>query len=1078
MVYRRATLVVATILAIASGAGGAQMDTLTGGLHTRVVWIEGGKRLYGGGRVMGYDSQLDSTIEILPASANQNKPLLCDGGNSVVVSIDYRVHVVDWAGGQPRFLAEGIASDVWVEPATGHEWVVIRAGVDETAGSVFRCRIDDPAKNIVLWDQSPAGDYYMNWYQLSADGRVACDFLPWNRCFVIDDGGLTTSGTRTGIGRGCWSSLAPDNSYHSVHFPADAGGHTVLRVYRYLEPVADIPLDPGPRIAGTTDECFHPRFASHGARYLTLTSGYIDSRDNDYAEVYLGRFNAQYTAFDGWVRVTDNLVSDYTPDAWVGVQPPSPSLSLSIGELHFTVDEDSGGTLTDTVTITTPHGQLSGPSAAADKGWLATSVQSTTDGFVCVNIVDLAALAPGRHVATVTVDDAAVEQPRTYRVVVTVTGTPVATSIAVQPAGVRVMAGDTARLSATVYDQSDVPLTVQPALTWLADCSSHSIDSTGLFVAGDSLGTCTVTVSTGALADTALVVVVEPHQALLTLTRPAAGDVYAVGQRMSIRWNASDPLILYVHVKVSVDNGLSWHVVSPRISKWDGRFGSLGWLIPDSLDTGDGRVSTCADSVLLGVFDFWDDSVNTVTAGPFTIREALRVTAPANDTAVAAGDTVAVEWDAADMILGVVVDVSPDEGENWYQIVPEAVRKGEQGWSSYRWRVPTQLDSVSLVHATVQLRVWNYADAAMSAIAPGRLTVTPPPIDIVSPIAGGAYHLGDTVQVSWRVDTARVRRCGIELSLDSGNTWLSLSDSTYPVPDSGEVTAALVIPDTLAGTVSAVGEWLLRVYNTEGPGDAVVGPLSVTDRLLRAVQVSAQRFWPGDTMTVSVAADSSVWESLTVWLLVDTNEAWLALPVSSSATQTTGSAVFEWAVRDSLDGMSLVSDHCRLRVCMDSDGPCVTHDSTFAIHGYPLVLVEPNARDTITVGDSLHVRWEADTARIDSCVVWLSLDNGTTWIALDTVGSGEDAWGSAAFEVRDTIGGTVAFADECRMRVTSITGEYEAISDAAFAIVDGAQTATGSDDSDCGCGTGTGLALLPPLWYRFRLRRRRRRRRA
>ncbi len=63
----------------------SEMDALTGNIHTRVVWQQGGHYYDGGGKVLGYDSETDATHTICPEQGYR-KPILCSGGNRVVVT--------------------------------------------------------------------------------------------------------------------------------------------------------------------------------------------------------------------------------------------------------------------------------------------------------------------------------------------------------------------------------------------------------------------------------------------------------------------------------------------------------------------------------------------------------------------------------------------------------------------------------------------------------------------------------------------------------------------------------------------------------------------------------------------------------------------------------------------------------------------------------------------------------------------------------------------------------------------------------------------------------------------------------
>lgn len=724
---------------------------------------------------MGMDSRDGLAREILPASTSQNKPLLCDGGNRVVVSRDFRVCVVDWDGQGLREITDGIASDIWPDPSSGIEWVFVRTG-DTATNPIYRYNLDNPADSVLVWDQSSSGDYYMNWWQVSADGRVAADFLPWNRCFLIDNGALASNGVRTGIGRGCWSSLASDNSYISVHYPV-SGGHSSFVVWRHLDSLATVPLDPQPRIDGTTTETFHPRFASKGGRFLVLTSGYAeDGREGDSVEIYAGRWAADYRSMEQWVRVTDNLVRDYTPDLWVGVEPPAPSIQLSSSTLRLLMQDGDTGWVDGSVAVTTPSGALEGLAASADSSWLRVSLSAQAAAYIVHVSANAGRLGSGKHRATVTLScNGARPQSRTLTVEAVVTGTPVPTSLALTPQSSRVPQHDTLRFSIIVRDQTDSVLNSSDVAQWsVAGLDAH-VDQSGVLVAADSTGVCTVSVSVGALNASSLVTVTGPQSELVRLLAPITPLTVFVGSRLTVRWAVRDPSILFMHVKASADNGRRWAVATEDINKWQvGTSWQQSWLVPDTLVADDGGViRLVSDSVLVRPCDIWDDSVGATCPVALRILPAVHVDSPARDTAIWPGDSVRIAWTVAPYISGVLVEVSTDNGDSWSSLVSGSVQRSNREWDSLYWVAPR-----ALAPGTLLVRVSNYADRAMSDVADGTVVVRGAGVTLVTSSLGDTVRQGDTVTVRWHADTSTTGTVRVLLTDTLGNILSTVSAQT------------------------------------------------------------------------------------------------------------------------------------------------------------------------------------------------------------------------------------------------------------------------------------------------------------
>ena len=613
------------------------LNSLTGSRHTRIVWLEGGDVLSGGGKLMGYDSRTNQSTTIAAAQFRQNRPILCYGGHRVVMTIDYRVYIVNWDGSDKRFITEGFCSDVWVHPQTGKEWAVVRLGADTTTGPVYRYQIDDPSNNVLLTDIPGRGAGYtsMNWHQLSQDGLVGVDLMPWPNCgYVRYDEPAQSPQTALRVAQGCWSSLAPDNSYYWFLFSSgvDATGHAGLALHRedtFLNNVWITGLDL-PRNT-QNNEFFHPRFASNGARFLVLTGGYErasigEDETGNRVEVYFGKFNASFSGFDGWVRVTNNAVPDFCPDAWVGVSSASPVLELSATTLSFEVQEGSVPQ-PQTVMASTPYGTLSGLTAVSDHPWLSATPAATAGTQIPISTtVHSETLTSGLYTAQVTVRaENAVPSSTHYTVTVAVTGTAVPTAITISPAAARAVTGGEIPFSAIVKDQSGSPLTPQPPLSWtLAGTGDATLSQDGLLRAGTVLTTYVITVASGTLSAQASVEV--RAQQPITILSPVGGEHFAVGGLLPIMWDAVQT-VSGVTIYLSGDDGETWSRISAvSIDRTSEEWGLYSWNISPHVTTTAGTtVSTISEAATLRIIDYFDDAQQALVEQPFSIAAEMPV---------------------------------------------------------------------------------------------------------------------------------------------------------------------------------------------------------------------------------------------------------------------------------------------------------------------------------------------------------------------------------------------------------------------------------------------------------------------
>ena len=293
------------------------------GHHTRIVWC----RQVGGDtadvaaegasfRLMGLDTDdRQGERSILPQTGSYHKPMITPRGDRVVFSdrIAGRIGLVDWNGTSLTWLPEGRAAAVWMDPSNGVEWVYAfppEGFSDDTSRSLIRFQIDNPMIRETVWDATPSANHSI---QLSTDGTHIGGLFRVPAMINLG------TGKRRELGRGCWTSLSPDNRYLLWVFD---GAHRNVVIH-----TADgaqswtVDIHGAPGIDGF--EVFHPRW-SNRTRFMCMTGPYrVGGGDNRIrgggagVEVYVGRFNERLTAIEQWVQVTHDQHPDYFPDVWI-----------------------------------------------------------------------------------------------------------------------------------------------------------------------------------------------------------------------------------------------------------------------------------------------------------------------------------------------------------------------------------------------------------------------------------------------------------------------------------------------------------------------------------------------------------------------------------------------------------------------------------------------------------------------------------------------------------------------------------------------------------------------------------------
>ena len=296
------------------------------GTRTRVVWVQGdGTDPLADGNalvLMGLDTD-DGKGErvILAERGSYIKPLLIARGERIVYTshakdpADVKVFVVNWDGSGLRQLASGGALAVWVEPATGRDWVYV--GTDNSSKTpgdfrtVSRFPVDKPEARELVWSKTPVS---RDTFQVSADGRTAGGLFPWPHAGVA---GLPNGDLRT-LGEGCWTAFRDAGAGLFWYF--DGSHRNVTIVDRAADRRWMVAFNQAPGFANP--EVYHPRWANH-PRFVAISGPYDRGGPNQVrsggtqAEIYLGRFSPDYSRVEAWAPATDNRTGDSYPDVWI-----------------------------------------------------------------------------------------------------------------------------------------------------------------------------------------------------------------------------------------------------------------------------------------------------------------------------------------------------------------------------------------------------------------------------------------------------------------------------------------------------------------------------------------------------------------------------------------------------------------------------------------------------------------------------------------------------------------------------------------------------------------------------------------
>lgn len=302
------------------------------GKHARLAWVQDqgkGSDTFAHGKELslyGFDSKDGKGERLLVKGVGSYfKPIFTPDGKHVIYS-DRRARkmfLLNWETGKVEELGSGVAVAIWQDTKPSlllrrkTLWVYCFSGLQPenkygTSQPLYRFPLHKPKKKELIWDKTN-----MAWsnVQLSRDGEVLGGLFPWPHGGVIQ----TETMDFKRYGRGCWTSLSPDNSKLLWIFD---GLHRNVQIHDVKNGKSwKVNINGAPGIGGF--EVYHPRWSNH-PRYFVITGPYEKGDGGnkiggggDKVEVYVGRLDENVERVEDWIQVTHNKRADFYPDLWV-----------------------------------------------------------------------------------------------------------------------------------------------------------------------------------------------------------------------------------------------------------------------------------------------------------------------------------------------------------------------------------------------------------------------------------------------------------------------------------------------------------------------------------------------------------------------------------------------------------------------------------------------------------------------------------------------------------------------------------------------------------------------------------------
>lgn len=544
-----------------------------------------------------------------------------------------------------------------------------------------------------------------------------------------------------------------------------------------------------PSIAPTTnkmmilDDTGHRTIATYtigGSRWSWKPGGYVQNPEWSTDENWCTFVSGDHSGGQVWVGDMKNKnpykingASGTFPHYYKGSTKPGaaqPSLSASPSKLEFSAEQGGSAPSAKTVTVSISSGSVSGLQASESAGWLTTSVS----GDKVANEVSLSGLSAKTYTTTVNLSATGAD-PTSYSVSFTVVEPQVLTSIAISPSNPTVVLSSTLQLTAKAKDQNGKDMVDQPSFTWEAT-GAGSISSSGLFTAGSSEGTATVTAKGGGKSATTTVTVSEQPPVALKINcggtatgewkadqYSSGGAAYDFGASVDVS-KATNPAPASVYETVRhkdptytipssvVPNG----TYTVRLHFNDGR-GSVGDRKIDvsiegkpvlssydivaeaggqniavieeaTVSVSDGNGLTIAFSQGAGD-DAFVAGIEVSNGGtPSEPTDTVKVLSPKEGESYKVGDVMHIKWQTAESIVNdVQLEITVDGGKSYHPVYADgSIDVNMDAWGDYAWTIPPTItddgQTITLAGKTCAIRVIEYS--GMPNDVSGSFTIT------------------------------------------------------------------------------------------------------------------------------------------------------------------------------------------------------------------------------------------------------------------------------------------------------------------------------------------------------------------
>jgi hypothetical protein len=513
----------------------------------------------------------------------------------------------------------------------------------------------------------------------------------------------------------------------------------------------------------------------------------------------------------------------------------------------------------------------------------------------------------------------------------------------------------------------------------------------------------------------------------IVINTPNGGENWQVGTgNKLITWSWSGTSNYY-NLYYSIDGGATWLTIVTNQYITNGQY---SWNMPNNPSS----------QVLIKVEDYNNPCKFDISDAVFTISAPvpfITVNSPNGGNIFYVGTAYNITWSSGYLSSNfVTIEYSINNGSTWTTIFASTANDGSESWTT-----PNTPSSNCLV------RISEYGNPAVSDVSNNVFNIVYPYIVVTSPNGGESLNGCSSHTITWSRFGATTGPWRIEYTLDNGQTWNTIINSTTsssytwnPVPNTPSTQAKIRITRTTDPLVTDVSDAAFTIT----PNTSIVITSPNGGENWQVANPNARLI----TWT-----STGVSNYYNISYSINNGQTWIAIVNNQYIT----SNQYNWTIPNNPSGQVLVKVEDYNNTCKFD-----ISDAVFTIQSpTPIITVNaPNGGNTYYVGTSYNITWSSQYLTSSFVKLEYSTDNGATWFVISTATPNDN---SESWLVPNTP------SSQCLVRVSEYGNpSVFDVSDNVFSIVtpyirvnvpNGGENITGCTSQSIswsGFGTGTG----------------------